>query len=419
VRPLGIIVVDEEHDSSFKQEDGVRYHARDVALMRARRAGAACVLGSATPSLETYENARGGRFRLLELTLRPTARPLPEVEVVDLRTYQPDPETMLSAPLARALEESLAAGDQAILFLNRRGFSTFVVCVGCGHAFRCPHCSVSLTYHRAGERLRCHYCGHAELVPITCPKCHAMETIRRFGLGTERVESTLKDRFPAARVARLDRDTAEGKGLRDLLDRFARREIDILVGTQMVTKGHDFPGVTLVGVLLADTALSLPDFRSAERTFQLLTQVAGRAGRGDRAGRVLIQTYAPEHPAVRCAQTHDFHAFFESESAARAELGYPPHGRLIAVRIDGSDDHEVQQTAGELARAAARLPGDVTVLGPAEAPLRRLMGRTRWRLWVKGPERQALRAAVHRLLEGVEPRGDVRVSVDVDPIAAL
>jgi primosomal protein N' (replication factor Y) len=419
VRPLGIIVVDEEHDSSFKQEDGVRYHARDVALMRARRAGVPCVLGSATPSLETFENARAGRFRLLELPGRATARPLPEVDIVDLRTYQPDPETMLSAPLAEALARALADGDQAILFLNRRGFATFVVCVGCGHAFRCRQCSVSLTYHRAGERLRCHYCGHAEPVPITCPKCRAHESIRRFGLGTERVEAALRDRFPAARVARLDRDTAEGKGLRDLLDRFARREIDVLVGTQMVTKGHDFPGVTLVGVLLADTALSLPDFRSSERTFQLLTQVAGRAGRGDRAGRVLIQTYAPEHPAVHCAKTHDFHGFFAAESAARAELGYPPHGRLIALRIDGTSQNDVEMTAADLARAAARLPGDVTVLGPAEAPLRRLMGRTRWRVWVKGADRGALRASARRLVDAVEPRGDVRVSVDVDPISAL
>jgi primosomal protein N' (replication factor Y) (superfamily II helicase) len=421
VRNLGILVVDEEHDPSFKQEEGVRYHARDVALVRAQRAGAVCVLGSATPSLESYALARGGRYRLLELGARAHARPLPGVEVVDLRTYRADGESLLSAPLTQALDETLAAGDQAILFLNRRGFATFIVCCACGHAFRCPQCSIALTYHRAGERLRCHYCGHAEHVPTECPRCHA-QAIRRLGLGTERIEAALAARYPRARVARLDRDTAAGSGLRQVLERVARREIDVLVGTQMVTKGHDFPGVTLVGVLLADTALSLPDFRAAERTFQLLTQVAGRAGRGERSGRVIIQTYVPEHVAVTCARGHDYQAFFAVESATRAELGYPPHGRLVAVRFDGGDEKEVRALADELADRARRLcagAAAVSVLGPAEAPLRRLKGRARWQLWAKSSDRALLRSFVRRLVADLPPRGDVKVTVDVDPMSAL
>jgi primosomal protein N' (replication factor Y) len=418
---LGIVVVDEEHDPSFKQEEGVRYHARDVALVRAKRAGAVCVLGSATPSLESFAGAAEGRLELLSLSDRAHGRPLPEVEVVDLRTYRPDPESMLSAPLAAAVERTLAAGEQVILFLNRRGFATFVVCVGCGHAFRCPACSVSLTYHKTGDRLRCHYCGHAEHVPVDCPKCKATETVRRFGLGTERIEAALAARYPTARIARLDRDTAAGRGLRDVLQKMAAREIDILVGTQMVTKGHDFPHVTLVGVLAADSALSVPDFRAGERTFQLLTQVAGRAGRGAGGGRVVVQSYSPEHPAIDCARTHDYPAFFASELAARKELGYPPTGRLVALRIDGPDEAEVRQFAEVLGREAAPWARSLglTLLGPSEAPLARLKGRTRWQLWAKGGERPALRAFLRKVMAAVPTRGAVRVTVDVDPISAM
>jgi primosomal protein N' (replication factor Y) (superfamily II helicase) len=420
---LGIVVVDEEHDPSFKQEEGVRYHARDVALVRAKRAGAVCVLGSATPSLESWAGTTDGRLELVPLTDRAHGRALPPVDVVDLRVYRPDPESMLSAPLAAALDETLAKGEQAILFLNRRGFATFVVCVGCGHPFRCPACSVSLTYHKTGDRLRCHYCGHAEHVPTDCPKCHATETIRRFGLGTERIEAALAARYPSARVARLDRDTAAGRGLRDVLQRVAKREIDILVGTQMVTKGHDFPHVTLVGVLAADSALSTPDFRAGERTFQLLTQVAGRAGRGDGEGRVLVQTYNPEHPAIACAKGHDYAAFVASELTARQELGYPPVGRLVALRLDGSDEGEVRHLAervGVEAAPWARAVG-IELLGPAEAPLAKLKGRARWQLWAKGGDRAVLRAFVRRVLQLVDGMGkpSVRVTVDVDPISTM
>jgi primosomal protein N' (replication factor Y) len=420
VANLGIVVVDEEHDGSFKQDDGVRYHGRDVALVRAQRAAAVCVLGSATPSLESFAAARAGRYRLLAMPDRATARPLPAVEILDLRTYQPDGEAMLSAPLAQALAETLAAGDQAILFLNRRGFATFVLCRGCGHAFRCPHCSVSLTYHRTADRLLCHYCGFGQRVPDVCPKCQSRDTIERKGLGTEKVTAAVTERFPTARVARLDRDVASGSKIEGLLGRMARREIDILVGTQMVTKGHDFPGVTLVGVLCADTGLSLPDFRASERTFQLLTQVAGRAGRGDRAGRVLIQTYKPEVAAVACAARHDYQAFYESEITSRNDLGYPPEGRMVAVRIDGPDDGAVSATAERLAQLALALAkgGSVEVRGPVPAPLARLRGRSRWQIWLRAPDRTALRR-VARGVATAEIAAGVRVSVDVDPVAAL
>jgi primosomal protein N' (replication factor Y) len=360
----------------------------------------------------------------LTLTERPTGRPMPDVQIVDLRTYMPDGEAMLSAPLRAAIGETLAAGDQTILFLNRRGFATFVLCRGCGHAFRCPHCSVSLTYHRHSDRLTCHYCGFAQRVPEACPACGATGTIERKGLGTEKVADAVAAAFPAARVARLDRDVATGAKIEAVLARVARREVDVLVGTQMVTKGHDFPGVTLVGVLCADTGLNLPDFRASERTFQLLAQVAGRAGRGDRPGRVMIQTYRPGSPAVVAAAAHDYASFFAAESAARAELGYPPHGRLIAVRVDGADANEVAgaaQRLAQLATAAARRPeigGQVEVRGPVPAPIERLRNRTRWQVWLRSADRHALRR-VARSLVSAELTGAVRVGLDVDPISAM
>ncbi|MCW5809269.1 MAG: primosomal protein N', partial [Deltaproteobacteria bacterium] len=421
---LGVIVVDEEHDGSFKQDEGVKYQARDVALVRAQRAGALCVLGSATPSLETAAHAERGNYRKLVLTERPTSRPMPTVEVVDLRTWMPDGEAMLSAPLRAAIAETLAAGDQVILFLNRRGFATFVLCRACGHSFRCPQCSVSLTYHRRQDRLVCHYCGHKRPVPETCPKCHVKGSIERKGLGTEKVADTLAAEFPSARVARLDRDVASGAGVERILARVASREVNLLVGTQMVTKGHDFPGVTLVGVLCADTGLDLPDFRASERTFQLLAQVAGRAGRGERAGRVIVQTYRPDAPAVVAAAAHDYTQFFRSELAARAEIGYPPHGRLIAVRIDGKEEHDVAAMAARVAQAAeaiARRPdlgGVVEVRGPVPAPLERLRGRSRWQVWLRSADRHALRR-VARATAAIEVPPGVRVGLDVDPISTM
>jgi primosomal protein N' (replication factor Y) len=420
---IGVVVVDEEHDGSFKQDEGVRYHARDVALVRAQRANAVCVLGSATPSLETYAQSERGAVKRLELTQRPTQRPMPSVEIVDLRTHVPDGDAMLAAPLRRAIGETLAAGDQIILFLNRRGFATFVLCRSCGHSFRCIHCSVAMTYHRHSDRLTCHYCGYFERVPETCPECKGTDTIVRKGLGTEKVATHVAAEFPQARVARLDRDVASGAKIEVVLSRVARREIDILVGTQMVTKGHDFPGVTLVGVLCADTGLDLPDFRASERTFQLLAQVAGRAGRGDRPGKVIVQTYRPGTHAVTCAAAHDYAAFFRAETFARGELGYPPHGRLIAVRIDGADGRAVADTShrlAQLAEAIAKRPENagIDVRGAVPAPLERLRKRTRWQIWLRGADRAALRRVARGLLAAEAPRS-VRVVLDVDPISAL
>jgi primosomal protein N' (replication factor Y) (superfamily II helicase) len=423
---LGVVVVDEEHDSSFKQEEGVRYHARDVAQVRAQRARALCVLGSATPSLESYHGAESGRLTLLELGERPTSRPLPAVDLVDLRVHKADPDSLLTAPLAQAVGETLARGEQVILFLNRRGFHTFVLCVRCGHAFRCPSCSVSLTYHRQRDRLLCHYCGHTERVATQCPACAATGSIARRGLGTERVAAALVERFPRARIARLDRDAAAGVSIDRVLGRMARGELDVLVGTQMVAKGHDFPGVTLVGVLMADTGLSLPDFRASERTFQLLTQVAGRAGRGERAGRVIIQSYRTDAIAVAAAQGHDYLRFYRSELEARRELDYPPFGHLAAVRLDGPDADEVAAEARQLADRARELGSGagarVAVLGPCEAPLARLKGRTRWHMWLRARERRDLRGFLRSLVPADRASarsGRVRVTVDVDPVSAL
>ena len=332
---------------------------------------------------------------------------------------------MTGARLAQAVEQLLPRGEQAILFLNRRGYSTFVLCKACGNVLRCDQCSVSLTYHRGEHALVCHYCGHKTRLPTACPRCRA-EALERLGLGTERVEQELAGRFPDARIARLDRDTAAGRGLRRILDRVGRREVDILVGTQMVTKGHDFPHVTLVGVLGADLGLNFPDFRAAERTFQLLTQVAGRAGRGARPGRVLVQTYSPEHPAIQCARSHDYLGYFDSEVGARRELGYPPFGFLAAVRVDGPDAAAVERRIRQLARQGHRAQRDdlgVGILGPTEAPIQRLKGRTRWLLLMRAPARERLRRVLGAVIgpagEAVGEEQGLRVSVDVDPLMMM
>ncbi|MGF1468028.1 MAG: primosomal protein N' [Sandaracinaceae bacterium] len=423
VPDLGVIVVDEEHDPSFKQEEGFRYHARDLAILRAHRAGALCVLGSATPSVETTHRALGGRIGLSRLRSRPTAHPLPDVEVVDLRRQGPGPSghPLVTGPLHRALDACLAADGQAILFLNRRGFSPSLRCVACGALVECPACSVTLTEHRRAGRLRCHYCDFSTPLPEACPACGARD-LEPLGVGTERLEEALAEGFPGASVGRLDRDVAAGgRSVERVLSRFRRRELDILVGTQMVTKGHDLPGVTLVGVVLADQSLSFPDFRASERTYQLLSQVAGRAGRGDRPGRVLFQTFQPHHPAVRFARRHDYDGFYAAEVETRRELGYVPFGRLVAVRVDAGDEREAAGAARSLAEVARAAPQPgVEVLGPAPAPLARLRGRYRFRLLLRGPERRPLRAVARRIVARIEEGlGPVRAHVDVDPIQML
>lgn len=422
VARLGLICVDEEHDGSFKQEEGVRYNARDMALLRAHRASAVCVLGSATPSLGSEALVREQRLGRLVLPGRARqSAELPKVELVDLRRIGPGPggHKLISLPLYRAIEATLAAGQQTILFLNRRGFAPTVLCEACGATMQCPNCAVALTLHRRGRpTLRCHYCDYACALPEVCPSCSAQK-LSEEGAGTERIEGTLAELFPTARVARLDRDVAGGQKSARILDRMRSHEIDVLVGTQMVTKGHDLPQVTLVGVLNADAALSLPDFRAAERVFQLLVQVAGRAGRGDSPGQVLIQTYQPEHAAIALAAHHDVRSFVDRELAARRELNYPPFARIALVRVEAVDERIAEAAAERLADVARRaVTKGAEVVGPAAAPLARLRGRFRYRFMVRSKERGPLRTALLAVLRS-PPDRRVRLTVDVDPMSML
>ncbi len=415
---LGLIVVDEEHETSFKQDEAPRYHARDLALYRGRLAGCPVVLGSATPSLETWTNAERGRLTRLDLPGRVMGRDLPTVELVDI-AVEPYvwPEALVTRPLADALRETVRRGEQAILFLNRRGFAASFQCADCQVVLECTDCSVALTYHRAMRRLVCHYCGREGRLPERCPKCLSL-LIEQKGVGTEQVESVLAANLPTMRIARMDRDTTRGDALPKLLDAFRAHEIDVLVGTQMVAKGHDFPKVTLVGVLQAEQTLGVPDFRSAERTFQLITQVAGRAGRHEAPGRVLVQTAVPEHYALVAAQTHDYLRFVAEEARRRRGRGNPPFGYMVLVRLDGENVAEVSAAAGLVARAAraAAAAHDVSVVGPNVAPVERLRGRTRWQVLLKSPNRTALHALVGLLSEPLAAlHGDIRATVDVDP----
>ncbi|MFO0762119.1 MAG: primosomal protein N' [Byssovorax sp.] len=427
VPDLGLVIVDEEHDSSFKQEEGIRYHARDMALLRGHRARAAVVLGSATPSLESMGLVKKGK--LVELDLPGRAVPeasLPRVSVIDLKRIGAGPsgDKLLSIPLHRAIEETLKAKEQVILFLNRRGFAPSVVCDGCGSLATCRACSVSLTYHKAhGGRMRCHYCDYEGPLPEACAACGA-PSLSLEGLGTERLEGTIAQAFPGARVARLDRDVAGGDRSQAILDRMRRGEVDILVGTQMVAKGHDLPAVTLVGVVNADAALSMPDFRAAERGFQLLVQVAGRAGRRDKPGRVLIQTRAPDHPAIVFSASHDVRGFLAQELRDRQEVDYPPFTRLALFRIDAGDEEVARDAAARIAALCRTSPDAlarrVDVLGPAAAPIARLRGRYRFRVMLRGKERGPLRAVIEAtsVMREALPRS-VRVAVDVDPVSML
>ncbi|HEV8248262.1 MAG TPA: primosomal protein N' [Polyangiaceae bacterium] len=422
VTDLGLVCIDEEHDGSFKQEEGVRYHARDMALLRAHRALAVCVLGSATPSLSSIALASQGKLVHLSLPARAKVESsLPSVEIVDLRRNGAGPtgERLLTLPLQRALEHTLAQKEQAILFLNRRGFAPSLICEECGKILECPNCSVALTLHRAGgARAICHYCDFYRSSHGACSECGS-DRLSEEGAGTERIEAVLASIFPDARIARLDRDVAAGAKSAKILERMRRGEIDILVGTQMVTKGHDLPNVTLVGVLNADAALSMPDFRAAERSFHLLVQVAGRAGRGAIAGRVLIQTRQPEHPAIRFAELHDVHGFVEAELIARRELGYPPFTRLALVRFDAIDENRARTEADKFMRIAARAaPPEVQILGPAPAPVARVRNRFRYRFMLRSRERAALRTALLAVARSAVDRR-VRMAIDVDPVNML
>ncbi len=419
---LGLLIVDEEHDSSYKQEETPRYHARDVAVVRARQAGALVVLGSATPSLETYHNAETGRYARAVLQRRVLDRPLADVQVVDMRDeYAANgPDVILSARLVDAIGRRIAAGEQSLLLLNRRGFATTVFCRQCGHVLDCPNCSVSLTVHRTrnpAARAVCHYCNYSVQVPTACEKC-AAPYLEQAGFGTERVEVEVRRLFETARVGRVDRDTMQRRGaIQKVLHEFRTGALDLLVGTQMIAKGHDFPAVTLVGVISADVGLGLADFRAAERTFQLLTQVAGRAGRGTQRGEAIIQTLHPDHYSIRLATRQDYPDFFREELRYRQAMRYPPAVGLINVIVRGRSFAEAMHGAADLvARLGPRQA--FAVLGPAPAPLARLRGEYRAQFFLKGQHRAAMRESLKRAIAGM-PDLVRRVTVDVDPVGML
>lgn len=429
VENLGLIVVDEEHETSYKQYDTApRYHARDVAIMRAKLEGAAVILGTATPSLESYQNARGGKFVLCELPRRIQDRPLPQVQVVDMRQErQAGNWGIFSRLLQQKVEEKLNQGEQVILLQNRRGFSPFVQCWDCGFVLKCPDCNVTLTYHAAGPSMRCHYCNHQEAPPDLCPRCRGHD-IKFRGVGTQRVERELHRLFPGVRILRMDLDTTTRKGAhRRILGAFQRGEAEVLLGTQMVAKGLHFPQVTLVGVISADVGLNLPDFRAGERTFQLLTQVAGRAGRGELGGEVIIQTYSPENHAIQCAREHDFLGFFVREVKERRELHYPPFSRLLNVLFRGKDEAEVERAARDFSELLRRNqagmydPIFLQVLGPAPAPLTKLRGEYRWQILIKGEKPSQMRELVWNYLENFRGKRSrrVKVNLDMDPVEIL
>ena len=417
---VGLIVVDEEHDGSYKQEESPRYHGRDVAIMRAKRSGALVVLGSATPSLETYRHAASGRYRRLTLSRRVRNRPLAAVRIVDMREEfaEHGPDVVLSRELAEALDARLTHNEQALVLLNRRGFAAAVFCRQCARSMECPNCSVSLTFHRSAGQARCHYCGYSRARPAVCPEC-AGPYLEQIGFGTERVEAEIRDRWPNARVARLDRDTARRKGAAArLLGRFADGEVDVLVGTQMVAKGHDFPRVTLVGVVSADVGLGVADFRAAERTFQLLTQVAGRAGRGPVRGEAVVQTLYPDHYSIRHACNQTYGPFYEEEIRFRRAMRYPPVVALVNAVVRGTSYRQTMQEAADLVVCLQRRQSQFRVLGPAPAPIGRLRGQYRVQLILKGPQRREMREALLAALDG---RAELkrRVVIDVDPLWML
>jgi primosomal protein N' (replication factor Y) len=422
VADLGVVVVDEEHEPSFKQDSTPRYHARDVAVRRAEQAGAVCVLGSATPSLESWQRARSGRYGHLHLSERAGGGRLPPVEVLDLSRERRAEGGLFSARLAELLGGVLERGEQAILFQNRRGFAPVLWCKACRETVRCGQCDVTLTWHRRIARLVCHACCEESPAPKACPSCTA-PGLRPLGAGSERIESDLGKLFPAARVRRMDSDTMRRReDYESVLSAFGAGLVDVLVGTQMIAKGLDFPRVTLVGIVDADGALHLPEFRAAERTFQLIAQVAGRAGRGALAGRIVVQTHVPEHPAITRAAQHDFRGFAEAESAERAALGYPPHGRLVRALFD---DEDLARATALAERAATHLreclgESRAVVLGPAPAPVAFLRGRHRLHLIVKCPlEGGELACAREALLEVAADAGRTRTTIDVDPQSLL
>ncbi len=423
VRNLWLIIVDEEHDGSYKQHETPRYHGRDVAIMRASRAEAVVVLGSATPSLESRYNVERGKYTLITLPERIEQRPMPEVGVIDMREefLQTRKQATFSRRLRNAIEERLAAGEQVMLLLNRRGFSSFVTCRACGWRMECVNCSVTLTWHRRDRRMLCHYCSYAERVPDLCPQCHS-DYLQFIGTGSEKVEDDLHREFPRARIARMDRDTVSGKRhFETILQGFREGSFDILVGTQMIAKGHDIPNVTLVGVISADIGLGMPDFRSAERTFQLLTQAAGRAGRGNLPGIVLIQTVNPDHYAIRFAAQQNYPMFYEKEIQFRRLMRYPPFAALANVLVRSESQQDALAKSAELGHLLQPAPEGLKVLGPAEAPVPRLKAEFRYQLLIKAASRRRLNETLQMLRHYAldQKWNATALVIDVDPVSLL
>lgn len=425
IKNLGLVIVDEEHESTYRQQDSPRYNARDTAIVRAQKQSAVVVLGSATPSLESFHNASAGKYRYLQLPNRLGHRPLAVAEIIDMRAAfaRHQRPTIFSDELLQAIDDTHRRGEQSIILLNRRGYSSFVLCRSCGESIQCPNCDVTLTYHRSERVIICHYCNHREAAPSKCPGCRG-KYIYYVGEGTQQIEEKLRTLFPSIRIARIDRDTTVRRHAfeKSLFD-FSEGKIDMLVGTQILAKGHDFPNVTLVGVVSVDAGLALPDFRAAERTFQLLTQVAGRAGRGDLAGKVLIQTYHPYHYALRHASGQDYAGFYEEEMRHRQNHSYPPFVALASLLVHGTKLDEVRSDALQLRKEldAANLDRVVRVLGPAPAAFARLKNEFRMQLLIKGRKRQQLRDVIDAALKAVANEGiNLRsVNVEIDPVSIM
>ncbi|MBK5292762.1 MAG: primosomal protein N' [Acidobacteriia bacterium] len=423
VRNLGLIIVDEEHDQSYKQAETPRYNGRDVAVVRARAAKAVIVLGSATPSLESRFNADRGKYTLIELPQRIQSRPMPAVELIDMRQeyLETRKQTTFARSLVTAVQQRIDAGEQTMLLLNRRGFSSFACCRSCGERIQCRDCAVTLTYHRRDRRMLCHYCGYAEKVPTTCPKCDS-EHIYFIGTGSEKVEEELHRDFPGARIVRMDRDTVSGRRqYEEMLHGFREKQYDILVGTQMIAKGHDIHNVTLVGVVNGDIGLGLPDFRAAERTFQLLTQAAGRAGRGELPGIVLIQTINPDHYAIRCAAAQDYAVFYEKELQFRRLMRYPPYAALANILVRSLSQEDALRMSSELGAHFDPPPEGLKTLGPAAAPVPRLKQEFRYQLLIKAVSRNRLNQALQdlRRLASEKHWPATALVIDVDPLSLI
>ena len=419
---IGLVIVDEEHDGAYKQEDSFRYQARDAAVMRAKQNQAIVILGSATPSVVSYHNTLSDKYHLLSMAKRVQDRPMPEVEIIDLKSIKTTSgkPPLFSPQLTKAIRENLIAGNQSLIFLNRRGYANLVLCRDCGNTLQCKHCNITLTLHNKTKELTCHYCGYKIKSATLCPHCQSADLVP-LGFGTERVEEEIAKIAPHARIGRLDRDTAsDRKNYMQILKAVHQRELDILIGTQMITKGHHFPHVTLVGVIWADAGLGIPDYKAGERTFQLLTQVLGRAGRGEKTGRVIVQTHHPTHYSICTAQSHDYTSLFEEEIRLRKTLKYPPFSRLINIRLEGISEANVKKAAYKLAGEAAiycQRNKELSVLGPAAAPISKLRGAYRWQLMLKGSNLQDLHTLSSRLLRLKSKPGlpGVNLSVDVDP----